>query len=252
MRPFDSLEDFLERVKVNKIQVSNLIKCGAFDEMMGIPREEIMAKYIGLIADKKQRITLQNMQMLINYGLIPDELDICRRVFLFNKFLKQQKKVEYYQLNDSAINFIADNFSVDILKNGVELSAAKWDLIYQRAMDPMRNYIKAHKDEMLKALNDTLYNEMFNKYAYGSVSHWEMESVSFYSHEHELEQSQYLYDDFSRLPEEPEIDYSFVGKDGNEVRIYRLHRIIGTVIDKNKIKNTVTLLTPTGLAKNRW
>ena len=247
MRPFDSMEDFLERVKLNKIQMTNLIKCGAFDELVGLPREEIMAKYIDMIADKKQRLTLQNMQMLINYGLLPDEMNFGKKVFLFNKFLKQQKKVEYYQLNDAAINFIADNFSVDILRNGVELSAAKWDLIYQRAMDPVRAYIKEHKDTMLKALNDALYKEMFDKYALGSVSHWEMEAVSFYSHQHELADSQYLYDDFFKLSEEPEVDYSFIGKDGNEVRVYSLKRIIGTVIDKSKMKNTVTLLTPSGV-----
>ena len=247
MRPFDSLEDFLERVKVNKIQMTNLIKCGAFDEMMQMPREKIMEKYIEMVADKKQRLTLQNMQMLINYNLIPEEMNFGKKVFLFNKFLKQQKKVEYYQLNDAAINFIADNFSVDILRNGTELSATKWDLIYQRAMDPMRMYLKAHKDEMLKALNDALYKEVFDKYALGSISHWEMESVSFYSHDHELADSQYLYDDFFKLSEEPEVDYSFIGKDGNEVRVYSLKKIIGTVIDKSKMKNTVTLLTPTGV-----
>ena len=247
MRPFDSLEDFLKRVKVNKIQMTNLIKCGAFDEMMGIPREDIMAHYIDLVSDKKQRVTLQNMQMLINYGLVPEEMNLSKKVFLFNKFLKQQKKVEYYQLNDKAIDFIADNFSVDILRNGIELSAAKWDLIYQKAMDPMRMYIKAHKDELLKALNNALYKEMFDKYALGSVSHWEMEAVSFYSHPHELAESQYLYDDFFQLSEEPGIDYSFIGKDGNEVRIYSLKKIIGTVIDKSKMKNTVTLLTPSGV-----
>ena len=247
MRPFDSLEDFLERVKLNKIQMTNLIKCGAFDEMMKIPREKIMEKYIELVADQKQRLTLQNMQMLINYDLIPEEMEFCKRVFLFNKFLKQQKKVQYYQLNDAAINFIADHFGANVLKNGVEISAATWELLYQKAMDPMRMYLKAHKDEMLNKLNETLYNEVFNKYAAGTISHWEMESVSFYSHEHELAKAQYLYDDFFKLPEEPEVDYTFTGKDGNEVRVYRLRRIIGTVIDKSKMKNTVTLLTPTGV-----
>ena len=247
MRPFDSMEDFLERVKLNKIQMTNLIKCGAFDEMMGLPREEIMAKYIDMVADKKQRVTLQNMQMLINYNLVPEELNFAKKVFLFNKFLKQQKKVEYYVLNTPAVNFIADNFSADWLSNGTMISATVWDNLYQRAMDPMRNYIKAHKDELLKQLNDCLYKEVFNKYALGSVSHWEMEAVSFYSHPHELADSQYLYDDFFKLSEEPEIDYSFMGKDGNEVRVYSLKRIIGTVIDKSKMKNTVTLLTPTGV-----
>ena len=246
-RPFKSMEDFLDKVKVNKIQMANLIKCGAFDELVKLPREEIMAKYIDMIADKKQRVTLQNMQMLINYNLIPEELSFCKKLFLFNKFLKQQKKVEYYELNDSAINFIANNFSADYLSNGTKISAESWDMLYQRGMDPMRNYLKANKDKVLNDLNKSLYNEIFDKYAQGSVSHWEMEAVSFYSHAHELTDSQYLYDDFFKLPEEPEVDYTFTGKDGNEVHVYKLRRIIGTVIDKNKMKNTVTLLTPTGV-----
>ncbi len=246
-RPFVSMEDFLDKVKVNKIQMSNLIKCGAFDELMGMSREDIMAFYIELIADKKQRLTLQNMQMLITYDLIPEELTFCKKVFLFNKFLKQQKKVEYYQLNEAAINFIGDNFSVDILKNGTELSATKWEVLYQNAMNPMRAYLKENKDKVLSELNNRLYQEMFDKYAQGSVSHWEMEAVSFYSHSHELADSQYLYDDFSKLPEEPEVDYTFQARDGGEIRVYKLRRIIGTVIDKSKMRNTVTLLTPTGV-----
>ena len=246
-RPFHSVQDFIDRVKVNKIQMSNLIKCGAFDELVGKPREEIMRQYIESITDTKQRLTLQNMQMLINYDLIPEEMTFSKKVFLFNKFLKQQKKVEYYELNDAAINFIANHFSADYLSNGTRISAAVWDNLYQKSMDPMRAYIKMHKDEMLTALNNALYKEMFDKYAAGTVSHWEMESVNFYSHPHELAGSQYLYDDFMKLSEEPEIDYSFTGKDGNEIRVYKLRRIIGTVIDKNKIKNTVTLLTPSGV-----
>ena len=246
-RPFNSMDDFLEKVKLNKIQMTNLIKCGAFDELVGMPREDIMEVYIDMIADKKQRLTLQNMQMLISYDLIPEKLEFCKKLFLFNKFLKQQKKVEYYQLNDAAINFIANNFSADYLSNGNTISTAVWDSLYQAGMNPMRMYLKENKDVVLDKLNKALYKEVYNKYAAGSISHWEMDSVSFYSHEHELEKSQYLYDDFFKLPEEPEIDYSFIGKDGNEVRVYRLRKIIGTVIDKNKMKNTVTLLTPTGV-----
>ena len=251
-RPFKSMEDFLDKVKVNKIQMANLIKCGAFDELVKLPREEIMAKYIDMIADKKQRLTLQNMQMLINYDLIPEELSFCKKLFLFNKFLKQQKKVEYYELNDSAINFIANNFSADYLSNGTKISAKLWDALYQHGMDPMRNYLKANKDKVLNELNKSLYNEMFDKYAQGSVSHWEMEAVSFYSHAHELTDSQYLYDDFFKLSEEPEVEYTFTGKDGNEVHVYKLRRIIGTVIDKSKMKNTVTLLTPTGVVNVKF
>ena len=151
------------------------------------------------------------------------------------------------ELNNAAIDFIANNFSADYLMNGNSISVTKWETLYKKAMDPMRDYIKDHKVELLEALNKALYDEMFNKYASGNVSHWEMESVSFYNHQHELNNAQHNYDDFFSLPEEPEVDYSFTGKDGNEVRVYKLRRIIGTVIDKSKLKNTVTLLTPTGV-----
>ena len=248
-RPFSSMEDFLERVKLNKIQMTNLIKCGAFDNLLGIPREKIMEKYINMIIDKKQRLTLQNMQMLINYNLIPEDMQFYKKLFLFNKWLKTQKGKEYYELNDAAINFIADNFSANWLSNGTTISSAVWDNLYQKGMDPMRAYLKEHKDEMLTALNNAIYKETFDKYAQGSISHWEMESISFYSHEHELLKTLrlYSYDDFFTLPEEPEIDFTFTGKDGNEVHVYKLRRIIGTVIDKSKLKNTVTLLTPMGV-----
>ena len=246
-RPFASIDDFLNRVKLNKVQMTNLIKCGAFDELVGLPREQIMSDYIGRIADKKQRLTLQNMQMLINYDLIPEEMTYYGKLFMFNKFLKTCKQDDNYVLNDAAINFIAEHFSADYISNGIFIKQSIWDNLYKKGMDPMRVYLKAHQTEMLKVLNDTLYNEMANKYASGSISHWEMESVSFYSHPHELAEAQYLYDDFFTLPEAPEIDYTFTGRDGNEIRVYKLRKIIGTVIDKNKMKNTVTLLTPTGV-----
>ena len=66
-----------------------------------------------------------------------------------------------------------------------------------------------NKDTVLKALNDSLYKEVYDKYASGSISHWEMESISFYSHEHELACAAHNYDDFFSLPEEPEVEYTF-------------------------------------------
>ena len=118
-------------------------------------------------------------------------------------------------------------------------------------MDPMREYLKEHKDEMLNALNNSLYEEVSEKYAQGNISSWEMDSISFYYHEHELIRAQSSYDDFFNLPEEPEIEYSFSGSEGQEIKIYKLHKIIGTVIDKDKIRNTINLLTPTGVVNVR-
>ena len=246
-RPYISLEDFLNKNNLNVIQITNLIKSGAFDDVENKPREEIMRNYITSIADQKQRLTLQNMAMLITKGLIPEDMKFYEKLFLFNKFLKNNKSGIYYDLNESAIDFISNNFTVDIIDNGYQILQRTWDNVYKKAMEPMRDYLKAHKDEMLDTLNKTLYNEVFDKYASGSISKWEMDSVSFYAHEHELESAQPYYDDFFSLSEEPQIEYSFTSNSGNEIKIYVLNRIIGTVIDKDKNKNTVTLLTPTGV-----
>ena len=106
MRPYESLKDFLMKIKVNKLQMINLIKSGAFDNIENIPREEIMAKYIDMIADKKQRLTLQNMSMLIAKNQIPADMQFYAKLFSFNKFLKSCKDGIYYELNEAAINFI--------------------------------------------------------------------------------------------------------------------------------------------------
>ena len=246
-RPYLSLRDFLEKNKLNIIQIVNLIKSGAFDEIEKMPREEIMGKFLESTIDKKVDLNLRNMQALITKDLIPEDMVFYKKLFLFNKFLKDNKDGIYYRLNDAAINYITKNFDADLIENGVQISQKVWDNIYKKAMDPMREYIKAHKQEMLQKLNDTIYNEAAEKYSSGNISKWEMDSISFYYHEHELAAVASQYDDFFALPEEPEIEYSFRGTNGQEIKVYTLHKIVGTVIDKDKQHNTVTLLTPTGV-----
>ena len=246
-RPYLSLKDFLGKNKLNIIQIVNLIKSGAFDEVEKMPREEIMQKFLESTVDKKVDLNLRNMQALITKDLIPEDMVFYKKLFLFNKFLKDNKDGIYYRLNDAAINYITKNFDADLIENGVQISQKVWDNIYKKAMGPMREYIKAHKQEMLQKLNDTIYHEAAEKYSGGNISKWEMDSISFYYHEHELAAVASQYDDFFALPEEPEIEYSFRGTNGQEVKVYTLHKIIGTVIDKDKLHNTVTLLTPTGV-----
>ena len=246
-RPYTSLNDFLAKNQTNKLQTLNLIKSGAFDHVENKPREEIMHDYLESITDKKTRLTLQNMQMLIDKNLIPDEMIEYKKLFLFNKFLKTQKNGVYYQLNAAAFDFIASHFDANMTEDGDKILQKTWDNFYKKAMEPMRAYLKAHQDTMLATLNQSLYDEVAEKYTEGTISKWEMDSISFYYHTHELAKAARKYDDFYLLPEEPELERSIITDKGYEVKIWRLHQIIGTVIDKDKIHNTVTLLTPTGV-----
>lgn len=252
-RPYKGLGDFLGRVKINKPQMVNLIKSGAFDNFG--KREEIMHQYVNEISDTKKRITLQNMKMLIDFGLIPDEYDMVRRVYNFTKYLKKLKlDATWYGLDEIAFDFYSKHFNIDNLvpaetESGFKIKQTVWDNIYQKYMDKVRPWVKNHADELLTAVNERLTKDTWDKYCLGTMSKWEMDSVSFYSHAHELENvdlDYYGFSDFFDLPEEPEIDRVIPIK-GKMVPILRLHRIIGTVLDRDKAKKTVTLLTTRGV-----
>ena len=257
-RPYNSIEDFMSKVKINKLQMLALIKAGAFDSLYSEDRTEIMKKYIDIIADKKKRITLQNMQMLIYKQMIPKELDFERYLFNFNKYIKNSKQGNYYLLDTKAMNFFTRNFDESVLEdvviNGNELSAkikqTTWDNTYKKNMEPVRKWMKENQESILNDLNNELFNETWEKYAEGSVSKWEMDSLGFYYHEHELariKREVYGIDNFFKLPEEPEVQYSFTTNKGTEMTVFNLSRIAGTVIDKDKNKGNVILLTTDGV-----
>ena len=127
-RPYSSLQDFLQKVKVNKLQAVNLIKSGAFD-CFG-DRENIMKEYILSVADQKKRLTLQNMAMLIEKKMLPQELGFEIKVFNFNKYLKKNKNGANYLLDDIAFNFYETNFDCDnifVENNQRYIEQSVWD-----------------------------------------------------------------------------------------------------------------------------
>jgi DNA polymerase-3 subunit alpha len=253
-RPYSSLHDFLSKVKTNKLQATNLIKSGALD-CFG-PRAQVMKEYIKEISGAKKRITLQNMRMLIEFELIPEEFDFSRRVFNYNKYLKKSKKDNYFEMDNIAFNFFEKNFDIDILEpsnseSGFKVSCAKWDLLYKKEMNRFKPYMKEHQEELLEAVNDRLIKDMWDKYCEGNISYWEMKSICCYIHEHELkdlEVEKYGIDRFGELPDEPVIE-KIIKIKGHQVPIYKINRIIGTVLDKDKMKSTVTILTTDGVVE---
>ena len=251
-RPYDSLDDFLSKIKISKPQVINLIKAGAFDEFGD--REQIMKDYVLSISDTKSVLNLRNMKMLLDYDLLPEELDLEKRIFNFNKYLKNFKRDNYYDLNNVAFKFYENNFDVDILtpaetESGFCIVQTKWDKIYQKWMDPIRNYIKANQQELLDKVNQRQISAIWDKYCLGTISKWEMDAISCYIHQHELtwvDNEDYGLDDFFKLPEEPEVD-RYIPIKGKMIPLLKLRRIAGTVLDRDKSKKMVTLLTTSGV-----
>ena len=250
-RPYDSIEDFISKVKINKPQMVNLIKSGAFDDLYDNNRFKAMTTYIDLITDKKKRMTLQNMQMLINFGFIPSEYEFQCKIYNFNKYLKKHKINSSYGIDNTALSFYADNFDMDLLTPSDEyvftIKQTDWDKIYKKQMDIIRPFIKEHNQELLNKVNDKLRQDLWDKYCLGNISQWEMDSISCYIHDHELKNIKngfYGLVNYCDLPEDPVVNYEFRSKDtGQKIPLFKIVRIAGTVLDKDKNKKMVTLLT---------
>lgn len=251
-RPYSSLKDCLSKTNITKVPMIYLIKAGAFDEIEGRPREQILHDYLFYTLDTlKKTLNLRNFDMLVRQGLIPDEYKEYIALVSLNKELKKHSEGLFYKLfSHKVIDYFCSHFNQDLIVNAEYVKIKDWDKLYKKKMDIMRQYIKDNLESLLKQTNDKIIEEEMNKYAAGTISKWEMDSLSFYSHEHELSHIQEdLYDivDFYSLDEEPVPQYSFQTKDGKDIVMYQLFRIAGTVLEKNKLKNSITLLTTTGV-----
>ena len=247
-RFYSSLQDFINKVpSANKTMIIALIKSGAFDQFG--ERKDLMEQYLRRMSEPKKRITLQNFKGLVDLGLLPQELAFQKRLFVFNKALRANKKVkDYYVINYNYYDFYEKFFDLDLLEpyEGTTVIPQKtWQKLYTKSMEPAKKYFQEHQQELLDAYNNILFQEQWDKYAKGTYSTWEMDSLGYYYHSHELANvnlAAYGITPYSSLTSEPKVEYTFK-KDGREIPIYELSRIAGTVIGKNNTKATVDILT---------
>ena len=246
-RPYISLQDFINKTKSNRTVTLSLIKAGAFDQFGD--RTKILEEYIRQVSEPKKRLTMQNFKGLTDNNLVPPELMFQKRLFIFNKALRANKKVDdMYAINYNYYDFYEQFFDVDLLEpigNTLGIKQKTWQKLYTKAMEPAKKYLQEHQQEMLNKYNDILFREQWNKYAAGNESTWEMDSMGYYYHEHELanvRKEWYNIYEYKDLPEEPQVEYTF-RRNGRDIPVYKTCRIMGTVIGKNNTKATVNLLT---------
>ena len=247
-RPYSSFDDFQEKVHADRTVTLSLIKAGAFDSFGG--REEIMRHYLSQVCGAKSKLTMQNFKALLDAGLLPAELDFQKRLFVFNKALRSCcKEGDSFRVMDNFYDFYQEFFDIDeldVLDSGsLGITQKKWQKMYTKAMEPAKKYISDNQDALLVKLNGSLVQEMWDKYACGNISSWEMESMGYYCHKHELanvRQEWYNIVSYRDLPEKPEVEYVFK-RNGREIPIYKTCRIMGSVIGKNNTKATIDILT---------
>lgn len=243
----------MERIEPTKSETIALIKSGCFDVLeKDTGRKELMYKYLAQINPPKTRITLQNLNGLINNNLLPKNKMGYAKLYNFGKYLKAFADGEKLYVDDRAYKYFSDHFDIGLLqqnKKGTYISQSIWVKLYDNKMAELKEYLKANQDKYIQALQEAEINNIWSDSCSGTLSSWEMESLGFYYHDHELinvSHPEFEFVDFFKESEIAIPDHYIKYKD-REIPVFNLVSICGTVLDKNSYKHTVTLLTPTGV-----
>lgn len=256
-RPYYSIQDFYQKVKPNRAAMISLIKAGAFDKMLD--RKKAMVWFIWETCDKKSRLTLQNFSTLIKQDLLDlstEERQKAFKIYEFNRYLKTlPKNPDSYKLDVRSIEFLINMDKSSLILYNETMNIRAWDKFYQSTMDVFRNWLSQNSQDILQELNFRIFKADWDKYVpKANISAWEMEVLCFYYHPHELikvNKDKYGLTDFDKIPEEPIVERSFT-KSGKTINLFKLFRICGTCIAKNKTKSIITILTTSGVVNVKF
>ena len=252
-RPYNNFQDFMDKVNPSKTQTIALIKAGCFDKLeIDSSRKELLYNYISGLIPVKSKLTLANVNALINYNVLPKNKSKFIYLFNYNKYLKLNKKDTRYLLDDRAYDYFSKNFDVDLLineRNKTYIEIKLWDKLYKDRMTELKDYITKNENKLITSLHEAEVGEVWDNYCSGSMSAWEMDTLGFYYHEHELANVHHPEFEFVNYFNLPEVAVPEEVKEykGHKVPMYKHVAICGTVLDKSSYKHTVVLSTPFGV-----
>lgn len=266
-RPYQSFNDFLKRMIDTKLvknsQMLQLIKAGSFDSFDS--RMNIMKQYINHIFQPRTKLSLQSFNIVNELGVIPSAYELQIRFYKFRNYISKfvygkaknrTTKNRLFLLNDISTKFFYEHFSenciVDYHENYPIIAEWSFDKEYEKLIKPLKDWFA--KKSTVDLVNSKLLEKEWETKAQGSIKEWEMSALTYYYSGHELEHlnnEKYDVKNFNELPQNPVSvrEYKWNGRDMHE---YQLCRIAGTVLDKNKDKSTIALLTPNGVVNVKY
>ena len=101
-----------------------MIKAGCFDSLYPLQtyRKAIMEEYVNWAAaqkiSRKEKLTMANLDKIIDFGLLPPNLEISRRVWKYSKFMKEyaydKANRRYIVDKSNTIKFFKDFYEEDL------------------------------------------------------------------------------------------------------------------------------------------
>ena len=265
LRPYTSLKDFLDKTYKEKIitntHLISLVKSGALDEFG--ERKKVMMDVIRYITPLSKSYTLASINKLIESGILKDRpeypLIMLRESFKKNvlrrettagaktphKIFKVKNMEEYSRL-------LGEIAVINITNNYYEVDEKDFKREFEKQIADLKEWLKT--DEVVEHVTRYELNQQWVKYALGTYASWEMESLSYYFHEHELshvDEERYGLEKFYNLDEESSVERYFDWGE-RQIPIFELSTIVGTVLAKDDTRKTVTLLGLDGVVTVKY
>lgn len=261
-RPYSSFKDFYEKNSYDGSLITNskmiaLIKAGCFDEFEP-NRIKVMKQYVVYSTEKKDKLTMQNMDGVIKLRCkIPAPLRqpytfkkyVCSKQFYFGQHPSFKSK-KLYWLDERAMRYFVANCQPS-LQEGVDywedegrtiVVDKSLEKMFAPAIEELKKYVNT--SEFLKEYNKILYRQKYNSLVpIQDPNYWSFETCSFFANEHELahiDRERYDISLFDELPEEPRFITKQNGK--REWRQYELSQIACVAIDRNDNNHLLTVL----------
>jgi len=254
-RPYTSYGDFYKRIKPSKRKNISLIKSNAFRNIEEKDRRELLMDYIAGKAKVKTSLSLRNMAGLFDAKFFSNTkvknssiMWYLRKILRSNEEIKVDDK-KYFPLQEMMIEFLNvehPELKVVYKKDKYLVESSVFESTYEKDADKLRKFIKENEKELLKEYNKIIIVEEASHYTEGTIGKWEMDSISYYATDNELDYIDYEYypfvDKFKDLKIKP---VKFYWKD--KYPVFHLSTIIGTCLSRNKNKHMTQILTRSGV-----
>lgn len=216
---------------------------------------------------RKAKLTMANYDKALELGIIPTRFEYEVKMTYFKKWVDKNStetgidgKPRYRLTDSDEIKFFATlvqndltlGKDYDIINEGFLVKVNSFKKFYDKYVSGLKEWMLTDEaiDAMYQGELNKQIEEWKEKYCKGSISRWEMDSMSYYYSAHELAHvspTAYNVANFNTLPEEPVVVGYKVSRTGVEYPQYETKRIMGTVLNTDKTKHVVTLLTCYGV-----
>ena len=171
---------------------------------------------------------------------------------LFKYIRKTKFENSAYILDKRAYDYYLAHTDLDLDKltymdnNKIVVSKSYIESYYKLQMDTLRSYIQFHETELLIALNDIIFSAEWKKYKAETIAEGEMQSMRVYIHDNPIYNISLPYNitPLDEIEEEKTVGTFYIN--GAIIPKYQIYHLVGVVIAKDKLHNSITLLTTSG------